>query len=642
MTLLSSPLFVFEVVAPAWLLPVQPVAFAPLDHAIRFDDAGAVVPAGAGNVESIDVSVPRLPGLDELVVDRAVVRIGGRRIDVSPVQAAKSGTDASLRLEGGAGALRRIELRGLEIDPGAAGDQVVLYASSGSPARWRWRTTEDGINRDTSDGSNPLHLMIRSTGSPPSAAAPHYNMPDNKAGLYGPVLSGASLRLDDPCPGSATLSFDPPVAAASVELFVGVNVGKGRHGGLPHEAVGLGWSADAVIATWAAAPHDVELTATAGGPAVTVASLPGELATTLTDIDLTAAARAVLRDSLAAGGDDDLVLSLAATSTTAGELAGDAIRLDAHYRHEAVPAGGLNLEMTGAPVTATIDLPPDLVPDGITMTLDGRFGPARLVASADDPDPLTRHGVELRGVNRVARRVALVGIERNRPLVRAGLLCGASASAEILVQLQSDVQGRPGPPLCDPVALHLEAGLVAWHRAELPEPDAGGAQHVWVAAWASSGGARWYGPAAADPAGVDEALDVDVLISLDDGTTWDVAVVRPAVQLHVATDPEPDIIEVRSSTGLLVSDVLALPSMRTRVEAPALEAARLAGGSVPSNRAEPARSASFRIEGARPFASAELAALAPAGAVPLEFRCRRDVNLNLLNVEATYDAGAHA
>lgn len=632
MTIVAVPRYVFEVVAPLIQQLTTASQLAHLDHAIRFGDDGTVVAAGADNVEALELVVPRWPGLSDLVVDRAVVRISGRRIDVSPVEEVKSGTSPSVRLRGRPGALRRIELRGLTIDPAGAGEEVVLHASTGSPSRWRWRATADGIERDTANGSNPVHVMVRPTGSPPVTASPHYAMPDNASGLYGPVLGGSSVRLDDPRPGSATVHFDPPIAASDVELFVGANPGKGRHGGLPHEAVGLAWSADAVVATWSAAPHDVTLTATAGGTPVTVAELPGELPTALAMIDLTAAARSVLRDALAVGA-DDLVLSVGATSTTAGELAGDTIQLDARYRHDAVGADGLNLDILGSPVTATVELPPDLVPAVLTMTLDGRFGPARLVTSADDADPLTRQGTDLRGTNRVTRRVALVGIERNRPLVRVGLLCGADAAAEILVQVCRDEQGRPGPPVSDPVALHLDPGAAAWHRAELSASTADGDPKVWVTAWATSGAARWYGTPVVEP--VD--ADIDVLISLDDGTTWDIADVRPAVQLHVETTPEPEPIELRSLLGLVAPDVLALPAARTRVEAPALPAARLAGGTVPSDLAGPARSASFRVERVSPISSDALAALAPAGAIPLRFTCRRDVNLRVLDVEATYD-----
>ena len=634
MTLDAANRYVFEAFAPQF--PQLSIAsqLAPLGQAIRFDDAGQVVPEGVDNVDAIELVVPRLPGLSDLVVDKAVVRISGRRIDVLPVEEVKDGASPSVRLRGGLGALHRIELRGLTVDPAGVGEEVVLHASAES-SRWRWRATADGIERDTETGSNPVHLMVRPTGSPPVKAIPHYDMPDNAAGLYGPVLSGASLRLDDPSPGSATLRFDPPVAAPDIEVFIGANPGKRRHEGLPHEAVGLVWSADAVVATWSAAPHDVTLTAAAGGPAVTVAQLPGELATAPTEIDLTAAARSVLRDASAT--DDNRVLSLVATSTTAGELVGDVIRLDARYRHDAVGPDGLTLDILGAPVAAVIDLPPGLVPALVTMTLDGRFGPARLVTSADDPDPQTRHGTSLLGTHRVTRRVALAGSERNRPLVRVGLLCGAQAPAELLVQLCSDIQGRPGTPLADPVALNLDSATTAWYRAELPGPSAGGGQHVWVTAWAANGGARWYGTSVADPIEEDIDEDIDVLVSLDGGATWDVSKVRPAVQLHVETIPEPEPIELYSPVGRLADDVLELPAARTRIEAPALAAARLAGGAVPSDRADPARWASFRVERVSPIASADLAALASAGPVPLRFMCRRDVNLRVLDVEATYD-----
>ncbi len=556
----AHPRYVVELVAPRLLQAAMVTQRTRFDNVIRFAEDGKVVAAGVDNDEAFEVRVPRLPGLSELVVDRALVRIQGRRIDVTPVQVAKSDVAASVRLQGRPGALRRVELRSVRIDPAAVGDDVVLRASTGSVARWRWRTTGDGIERDTDDAGDPVHVMVRPTNAPPAAAVPHYEMPDNAAGLYGPVLAGASLRLDDPVKDAAAVSFEPPVAASDVEVFVGANRDKSRHGGLPHEAVGLAWTAQAVVATWASAPHDVTLTAASGGSSATVAELAGELSDAPAEIDLTPAARAVLHDALAAGGTDDLVLRLTATSTAAGELAGDEIRLDARYRHAALGSTGLSVTLEGAPVPATIDVPPGLVPVVVTMTLDGRFGPARLVAAADDPDPATRHGVLLRAGTRVARRLALAGIERNRALVRAGLLCGADTACELLVQVCADAQGRPGAPLADPVALRLGPGPPAWHRAPLPERDAGGANDVWVIAWASTGVARWYGPPVAD-----RAVDgLDVLISLDEAATWDAGDVRPALQLHVTTDPEPEPIAIFSPHGLLTADVLTLPSSRAR------------------------------------------------------------------------------
>jgi hypothetical protein len=337
-------------------------------------------------------------------------------------------------------------------------------------------------------------------------------MPDNPAGLYGPVLTGASLRLDDPSSGTATLTLDPPVAAPDVEVFLGANPDKGAHGGLPNEAVGLGWSAS-VVGVWASAPHDVTLTA----GSVTVAQLAGELAETITEIDLTPAARAVLGEALAAGGtSDDLVLRLAATSTTAGELAGGHIRIDARYRHVAVGPDGVALEMEGSPATAPLELPPGLVPAQLTMTVDGKFGPARLVTAADDPDPATREGTLVTGPTRIARRVTLAGIERNRPLARVGLLCSADRPTELLVELCADVQGRPGARIGDPVALAVEPdGAPRWQRTPMPERSADGAEAVWVVVRASAGSARWYGPAS--PPDAEPASSSDTRLWRDHG-----------------------------------------------------------------------------------------------------------------------------
>lgn len=639
MNVTASPLdyYVLEWLAPKKDRIAQLIAD---DAVIRFDDDGAVVPPGPdGNVERISLTVPRLPGMTALVVDRASLSVLGRPVEQLPVIQAATSSAESRSLQGPGGALARVEIRGLKVvSPGAG---MALQASRGTPSAYRWELVDGEVvlSRTRKSGDRHLHLLVAADG-PPQAAVPHYDMPDNPAGLYGPVLGGASLRLDHPAVGTATVTFDPPLAADRVEILLATNDETSAHAGLPHEAVPVSWTAEEITGVWTAVPRDAALTAAAGGDAVLVADLPGELPLDATVIDVTPAARALLQDAYAAGGAGDLELAITATSATAGELAARAVSLAAVYRFDSVGSDGVPVALRGRPATAALPLPAGLVPRQLTMTVDGRFGAAVRVAASDGYLPGRRSGLRLVPGLRGARRIALTSAERLRPLARVTLLVDADEPAELLVEVAADRGGRIGAPIADPVALPVTpspAGAAAplWLAADLP-PLPPQADAVWVMARATAGIVRWYAESG-------EADAAAALISTDDGATWAASAERGCAQLHVLAErPEPAPLTLHWPHGLLSGDVLSLPAARTRIETTGADAVtRLpdeSGLAAVPLEAGVGRSVTFRKEAVSPVADDDLDQVATLGEeLLLTFSSDRDCDLRILDATLRYD-----
>ena len=614
---------------------------------IRFDDDGDVAEADDA-VARLKFVVPFLSGMSELVVERARVEVRGRRIDQAAVSVAKWGSSAYLDLTGRPGGVRRIDLRGLAVQPGDP-DDVQLSATSGSPSAYRWRRQDGEIEFSRSPGGKQLHLMIRphdgSGFGPPQTAVPHYDMPDNRGNLYGPVLAGASLTLDDPTAGSARVTFAPPVDSERNQLYLGTNDENGAHSGLPHEASPVSWTATEVLGIWASAPSDVELVAELeGAEPVPVGTFPGEMSTTPSTVDFTPGARALLTQGYGASTGADLLVVVEATSTTAGELVATSLELSAHYRLQSVGADGVQVSLRGSPESIDIPKAAGLTPARLTLTVDGSFGPAVRAAASDGDRPGRRSGLRLADAAQGARRMTLTGTERGRPMARLSVYGRSDEPTELILRLVKDQSGRMGAPLFEPVAIQIPPSLdPRWHRADLVVPtEAPASDAVWVTAQTSAGRFWWF----ADPQ--DEVASPtarDAMASADGGATWSTIASRPVVQVHYLTErPEPAPISLRAPSGLLTEDILALPAVRSRLETTLLDAIQrgLAGdGTPPAALGAQTAALTFRQESVQPIS--DLSVLAGSGDhLTLTFDGARDADFRLLDAVLTYDPWATA
>ncbi len=626
---------------------------APDAKVLRFAEDGSVAPAGAdGNVARLEFTMPHLPGMTELVVQRADVSLQGRRVDQPLASTAKNAASPQVDLTGRPGALTRLEIAGMTV-PTTTATGPRLTATSGSPSRYHWFDAGSGVELGRTGGGHQLHLMLRprdpSGGfGPPAAAVPHYDMPGS-SGLYGEVLGGASLRLDVPSAGTLRIDLDPPIDAEAVQVYLGTNGENGAHAGLPHEAAGVAWTATQVSGTWRIAPTGVKVHAAVGVAApVLVGDFAGEFPTATTLVDFTPAARSLLGKAYDPAGTGDLVLGLDAESESAGELVATGLRLTAHYRLDSIGPDGVPVTLRGGTESVELPVAAGLTPHLLEVTVDGRFGPGVLVAGSDRDRPGRRAGMRLRGAVRAMRRLPLTIAERQRPLFRVGLLGRSTEEAEVLVQLHRDQGGRPGAALGDPAALQVPpAPQPAWHRVELAAPtDAPAVEAVWVTARVSTGTFWWY----ADPG---DAAARAAQVSTDDGATWAASPSSPCTQVHYRSGlPEPGRIAVGSSLGELAADLLALDARRTLIETTGLESldrglAVATDGSLAATQAAPTTvavlerppaSVTFRKEKVRPVPDGRLGELSGLGdALTLTFACDRDADFRVLDATLTYD-----
>lgn len=626
------------------------------DQVVQFGAGGALQEGGQ---DSFEAGVPYRAGMTELVVESASLQLRGDSVDQPLASVAKSDPDAPPTITGPADApgseLRQLRLEGFSLTPPAA-RAMALTADGGSTSGWQWQL-EDAktVFRRRSDGRQ-VHVLVRvgvagAVLGPPVVAAPGYAMPGSGGRMYGPVLAGATLRLDDPAPGAARIDLDPPVPAATAQIVVGHNDKTARTEGLPHELDALPWTASAVHGVWTSRPSDVELQASSSSSSerVPVASFPGPVRQPGT-VDLAAAARALLPRAYLASSGEAVRLLVAATSSSPGDLVASGFQIRARYRYDAVKSAPVSLTLTGGTEHAILSLPGGAAPDDALFTLDGRFSPATLLASSDRERLDVHSGLRLAPGIRVRRRVVIGEPERGRPLIRVGAFGRCATGAEVLAVLLGDLGGRPGAALSPPVALRIPAASdPQWHRGSFDVAlDVGRVGAVWVQLWAASGSFSWFAP----PQVPDEPANgpLDVALSLDDGATWaaGAGLPRPLVQVHYEAErAEPMPLRLTAAGQPLIPDVLALAAGASRIEttlASAVSGAAALAMAGPATsppgavaRARATKSAAYRLHDVRLLAANALAALDGAGACSLSFSCERDVTVRVEAAAFTYD-----
>jgi hypothetical protein len=286
-------------------------------------------------------------------------------------------------------------------------------------------------------------------------------------------------------------------------------------------------------------------------------------------------------------------------------------------------ADGASVELRGAPETVRVPVPSGLRPKAFSVTLDGSFGPARLVDACEPRTFDGRCGVRLTPGRRLARLIPLTGIERGLPLRRVGIFARADAPAEALVSLCAGDPTRIGPRRGAPVSLSFQPSpRGSWVRAELPleasvPPHATG---YYVMVEVTRGSVWWYTTPAIGAAGL------AVLHSLDGGGAWSRHDGVPVAELHVdelddrTGEPRPMPIALAWPEGALSADVLGV-------------AAR-GPGPLP---------ASFREQGVTLLGRSNgdddpLGRVRDAGEhLELTFSCRRDLRLGIAEAVISYN-----
>jgi len=585
---------------------------------------------------TIPVAIPYLPGMDALRVERARLDLRGRAVAQSPVEvAATSMTQAhtiglgSESSDPRTGQLITVELLGLEIEaPAESNTARVLYANGGgSTTHLVWGRDAEGqvYFQQNGGGGDALHIMVRAaTGSsrPPVAAFPSIAMPGQGAALYGPALAGGTVTLAiSDGKGRASLTCSPGLDLRHIEIVVGRVT---EDGGLPNELALVNWSATTIRATWSTPPTGLKVEAIDGSSASAVAEFPGALAVETSSIDFTPVARALLapRYLETASTATDVTLDLRVDSQSAGTIEVLTLSLAGEYVRTPFPEGTA-VELMGAPKSVRVHVPPGLRPKAFTTTLDGTFGPARLVDACEPQLVSSRAGVRLQPGRRLARFIPLTGVERGLPLRRVGIFARADAPTEVLISICAGDPTQIGSRRGTPVSASLEARpQAAWLQAELPF-EAGVSPHAngyYVMVEITRGSLWWYTTPAIGAAGL------AVLHSLDDGATWSRHDGIPVAQLHVdeiddrTGEPAPAPILVAWPPDTLATDLLGVS----------------AHGSGPLP-------ASFREQGVTLLGRNNgdddpLGRVREAGEyVDLSFSCRRDLNLRITDVVFSYN-----
>lgn len=588
--------------------------------------------------QSLEVSVPHLPGMSELAVTHASLQLHATPVDLPPVSSSAGSMSSEHTLSFGAaqgepftGALRQLTVRGFE--PSVSKDQKLGLRSSHGAQGLSWAWDEEKKKIVATWGAGPsgetLHLMLLPSGgasSAPMAAAPSFAMPSNKASLYGPVLGGATLELRQGQGGGydVVLQLNPPLPVAAVRLFLG-SEGPNKSGALPQEVGPISWKAQKLEGLWQGIPSDVSLQAQAGGDTAPVADFPGAFPGGTQQVDFSPAARSLFKKLYSPQGATPPRLALQLSAKAAGKLEAHNVSVAARYRFFPLPGQGLAVSLRGAPVSVQVPLRQGLRPEAFSVTLDGMFGAGLRTKAADESLSELSRGLRMDSHVLVARWMPLTAEERKLPLLRLSLLGRASVPTEARVSLHTGDAHRVGPPLGKPLTLRLQPSTEpAWHTGEIPTGlpsllPAG----LWAVVQVPRGVLWWYarfdGAAGEGPLG---------MRSTDGGATWEPSPARPVLQLHVekldpATHlPTPLPLRLTGLGQVLSPDVLAL---------------------APAQAGTASRS--FRLEGVALLGTrlAKQHALDTLGAgafVTLTFSCERDVDFRLLDATLAYDPWA--
>jgi hypothetical protein len=587
----------------------------------------------AEQTRELEVPIPRLAGMDDIELDRISLDISSdvRSEDVS-VAGTPSNGEVAISLSGPSAAaarLERIEIEDLRITSTSTDFLVVQGTSGGlSTVLYGW-DSENSTIAVIPDGNDPLakhvHVLLRPAAGnsfgPPAAAAPHFAMPGAGAGLYGPALGGAWVRLtEEPGGIKAVLYLNPKLAGARFALLLGHAGQPTADAGLPNEVSPVGWSAANVKAIFDVRPSSIEVRASveaAGPEQPVVAEFPSDPGERPVNVDFAGVARSLLKKAYPASTGTDLGLKLLFTSGSSGAIRVNLRAAAARYLIRPLEQGPSSLKLLGAPESIDLVVSDAFKPAAVSFTVDGIYGPARLTLDSDTGVPDTSHGLRVSGSVFVARQVALTAAETNLPIVRFGLFGRASEDSELLLSLHKGDEFRIGAPTGEPLSLEVTpASAPAWHRKEYTAPGLlpPHPRVLWLVVRATRGAFWWHG-----------AMDSDGYTqrSAADGATYTQVGGRPG--LHVSLrevdpgsgNPSPvHPVPLLWTGGLLNADIVGVAGIEASL---------------------PPDFRRFWIAEGTAHQSFLHAVPGLAGKLKLTFHCLRDVDLSVSEAVLTYN-----
>lgn len=472
----------------------------------------------AGGDQQRDLAVPLLPGMDEFVVTKAELsfRASDMTMDVTDYTALP-GPGGGVVLSFPAPArLRKIELR-----------QSAVPTLSAATARLVVRP-----------------MMTKDQAGPPIFAAPDFG-PPGSGGMFGRILTG--LDLTELGNSRYLLNFPDLLGTAwLLQLATGATaVDLQPMAATPRiERVAI-----------AAAPRNLSVTL-AGSPPTPLWGNPGVLipASGEQKVSFLPIAQRRLSTALADAPPTALTLPLTLLfhSDSGGSLEITDRALDGQYHVRPLGDGPVTLRLAGRPVPLLFSAPAARLPAFGRSTMSARLL-GRALNSGSPPAPLETAAQGLRAAPERMVASCLRIAPRNGdaapvPLASVALRLDTPATAELVLELRSDVAGRPGPILAPPLVQQLPAGFADWLELVLtaPLPVAAGST-LWAAIRLTHGTALWHagtGPTAS--AGVSEPC-----VSADRGASWRDAsrslglAGPPLVQAFHVEDPPEHPPEIR-------------------------------------------------------------------------------------------------
>ncbi|MEN3333438.1 MAG: hypothetical protein V7641_2803 [Blastocatellia bacterium] len=233
----------------------------------------------------------------------------------------------------------------------------------------------------------------------------------------------------------------------------------------------------------------------------------------LQEITFTPLAQKELSAALKAAGDNELTLPLTIKfrSATAGALGIYSKALQGRYVVRPLSQTPASLRLAGSPVPLRLSAPAGLKPQSTTFRIVAKLKGWELnQASAEPPATTPSGGLRVTQANRVAQGVQFAGGQF--PLVNVRLRLASRSAGEVILELHEDASGGPAALVGKPIVRQLEAGIQDWIDFELKEPLAFAADStpLWITLRVTKGEVLWFASAAL----------AQTLISTDEGASW--------------------------------------------------------------------------------------------------------------------------
>jgi hypothetical protein len=554
-------------------------ADAPAD-AVSFDeqDGGAV---------DRELAVPLLPGMDEVVVEAASLRLAAvaREMEVTGFHVTATGGGDGLVVSLDAPARLARVVFGPVTFPAKLASEATRYVNEG--AGLQTRAPADGVATET------LRVVVRPAtkqGGAFSAGPPAFASPSLPplGPMFGPVLegltvspvSGGGFQVRLPAQAGSAWLFqlavgDDPAALTAKEFSAPVST----------VAIDALPSAFTIVAKGATAADDIVLWSN---------PTPLRPEAGPQDVNFQPAAQRRLSAALAAAdpGAATLPVSLRFSSGTAGQVAVSSTTLTVTYRVQAVCPDPLTVRLAGVWTPLWVSAPAGPRPMAGTAHLVAR----PLGRELNDGSPVPPLDPPTGGIRVTSALWAAMGVMflpaagavpgPALPLAAAQLYLQAEADAEVVVEVRTDAAGSPAPGApAATVVRAVPAGPQGWVEFVLTEPaelTTGGA--VWLVARTTRGTVRWFGSGQGPS-----------MVSEDGGRTWAAAEpalgagAAPLAQLFHATSAISSVEVAAVVRGTQLGAVTLAPTPGTQGEfsanislpAPALAAVTAGGGGAP-------------------------------------------------------------